>query len=197
LEEEMKKATWQFLKQGRFFECTPDTSEPGETEVSILRVKKGKADLLLCLDNEAGGNLPEAIKKSIPAIGEGFQYVATACPSYPFDFYEKLKKGLEVKGKTYIHILCPCPVGWQFDPELTVKIGHWAVESRIFPLYEVNGGSYRLTITTPKPRAVADYLKIQKRFAGLSEKDIEAVTIAVEKNYQKITDVIQSGYMER
>jgi len=185
LEEEMKKATWQFSKQGKFFECTPDTSEPGRTEVSILRVKKGKADLLLCLDNEAGGNLPEAIKKPIPAIGEGFQYVATACPSYPFDFYEKLKKGLEVKGKTYIHILCPCPVGWQFDPELTVKIGRWAVESRIFPLYEVNGGSYRLTVTTPKPRAVADYLKIQKRFADLSEKDIEAVTITVEKTTRK------------
>jgi pyruvate/2-oxoacid:ferredoxin oxidoreductase beta subunit len=193
LEEEIKKASWQTSKEGEFFACPPGSSEPGNSEVSLLRIKKGKADIMFCFDNEAGVHLPETIKKSMPisAVAEGIFYVATACPSYPFDLREKVKKAMEVEGKTYIHILCPCPVNWQFDPELTVKIGRFAVESRTFPLYEVQGGSYRLTVPIPKPRALADYLKAQKRFEDLSERQIEEATSQVESDYQKLTDTIR------
>lgn len=122
------------------------------------------------------------------AVAEGVSYVATASPSYPFDLNEKLKKALDGEGRAYIHILCPCPVGWQFEPELTVKVGRYAVESRAFPLYEVQGGAYRLTVSTPKPRVVAEYLKAQKRFENLSEKDMEEATKTLENDYRKLTD---------
>jgi hypothetical protein len=191
LEEAMVDATWQITKEGKFFECV---SELGNAGTSLLRIKKGKAELLLCFDNEAGGSVFETIKKAMPAraLAEKFDYVATACPSYPFDLNAKLKKGLENGGKAYIHVLCPCPVGWQFDPELTVKIGRFAVESRAFSLYEVSRGSYRLTVTIPKPRPLADYLKEQKRFADLSEKQMEDASAQVESDYKKLTDTIHS-----
>jgi len=193
LEKEIEKATWQPLMEGKPLEETLDIFGVGRTEVSFLRIPKGKADLMLCLDNEAGGSLNEAIEKPMPAIAvaEGFQYVATACPSYPFDLYEKVKRGLETEGKAYIHILCPCPEGWQFEPELAVKIGRWAVESRAFPLYEVGGGVYHLTVKTPEPRSIADYLKAQKRFEGLSEKELEEAQALVENEYKKLVDTIQ------
>jgi pyruvate ferredoxin oxidoreductase beta subunit len=117
--------------------------------------------------------------------------MATACPSYPFDLNEKLRKALDVEGKTYIHILCPCPVGWQFDPELTIKMGRFAVESRAFPLYEKEGGSCQLTVMTPKPRALADYLKAQKRFSDLSEQQMKEAVAQVESNYKKVIDAIR------
>lgn len=193
LEEKIEKATWQPLMEGKPLEETLDVFGVGKTEVSFLRIPKGKADLILCLDNEAGGSLNEALKKSIPsiAVAESFRYVATACPSYPFDLYEKVKRGLETEGKAYIHILCPCPEGWQFEPELAVKIGCWAVESRAFPLYEVGGGVYHLTVKTPEPRALADYLKAQKRFEGLSEGEIEEAQTLVENEYKKLIDTVQ------
>jgi pyruvate/2-oxoacid:ferredoxin oxidoreductase beta subunit len=184
LEKEIEKATWG---------GSSGTSKTERNEASFLQVQKGKTDIMLCFDNEAGGDLTEAIEKSGPAlaIAEGVAYMATACPSYPFDLHEKLKKAMDIEGKTYIHILCPCPVGWQFDPELTVKMGRFAVESRAFPLYEKEGGSYRLTVMTPKPRALADYLKAQKRFSDLSEQQMEEAVAQVESNYKKVMDAIR------
>lgn len=197
LEKEIEKATWQPLMEAETFEESLDIFGMGKTEVSFLRIPKGKTDLMLCFDNEAGGSLNEALEKPMPsiAVAEGFYYVATACPSYPFDLYEKIKKGLKTEGKAYIHILCPCPEDWKFDPELTVKIGRWAVESRAFPLYEVGGGVYHLTIETPKPRSLSDYLKAQKRFEGLSEMEIEEAQDFVENGYKKLVDNIQ-GYLD-
>jgi pyruvate/2-oxoacid:ferredoxin oxidoreductase beta subunit len=194
LEKDIEKAVWEKPAQGKLFEKMFAKSPVGNSEPSLLRIKKAKAELMLCLDNEAGGSLEEAIKKSMPAIAvaEGFQYVATACPSYPFDLYEKVKKGMEVAGRAYIHILCPCPVGWQFDQELTVKIGRWAVECRAFPLFEVSGGAaYHLTVKTQKPRSLADYLKQQYRFGELSDKQIEDAAIAVDNDYKKLIEKVQ------
>jgi len=193
LEKEIEKATWQPLMSAEAFEERLDIFEMGKTEVSFLRIPKGKADIILCLDNEAGGSLSDVLEKPMPsiAVAEGFHYVAAACPSYPFDLYAKIKRGFQTEGKVYIHILCPCPEEWKFDPELTVKIGRWAVESRAFPLYEVGGGVYHLTVETPKPRSLSDYLKAQKRFEGLSESDIEEAQAFVDNEYKRLLDTIQ------
>jgi len=193
LEKGIEKAAWQPLMEGDSFEGTLDIFGVVRGEASFLQIPKEKADLILCLDNEAGGSLNEVLEKPMPsiAVAEGFQYVATACPSYPFDLFEKVKRGFQTEGKAYIHILCPCPQGWQFEPELTVKVGCWAVESRAFPLYEVGGGVYELTLKTPKPRSLADYLNVQKRFEGLTEEEIEEAKVFVENEYKKLIDTIQ------
>ena len=144
--------------------------------------------MVICLDNEAGGSLNESLEKTYisNAAEKGFNYLATASPSYPFDLYDKIKKAVESSGNAYIHILTPCPQGWKFDTEYTVKIGYWAVESRSFPLYEIESGTYRLTVDVPKPRPVADYLKAQKRFDDLSEKDIQKAQTRVEDEYKNL-----------
>ena len=194
LEKDIEKATWQSLA-GSETSNTPDVFGVVRTEVSFLSIpKKGKSQLMLCLDNEAGGTLDDLLEKPMPplAVAEGFSYVATACPSHPFDLYEKVKRGYQTEGNSYIHILCPCPEGWQFDPDLTVKVGRWAVESRAFPLYEVGGGVYTITVKTPKPRALKDYLTPQLRFEGLSDQDIENAQEMVTKGYKKLEDAVQS-----
>ena len=73
-----------------------------------------------------------------------------------------------------------------------MKIGRWAVESRAFPLYEVGSASaYHLTVTTAKPRPLADYLKPQYRFAEISEQQIADLTTTVESDYKKLTEKMQ------
>jgi len=193
LGKDIEKATWQHLPEKGFH----DIFGAGKTEVSFLRIPKVKGDLILCFDNEAGGTLSEVLEKPMVsmAIAEGFSYVATACPSYPFDLYDKVKRGFETEGKAYLHILCPCPQGWKFDPELTVKMGFWAVECRAFPLYEAGGGMYHLTLTTPKPRSVSDYLHAQKRFENLTEKQMEEAQAFVENEHKKLADAVQN-YLE-
>lgn len=195
LEKALEGATWRFLSEADAGGDATDIFGVLRTGVSFLTIpKKGKAHLMVCLDNEAGGGLDDVLEKPLPslAVAEGFSYVATACPSHPFDLYEKVRRGFDVQGNAYVHVLSPCPQGWQFDAELTVKVGRWAVESRAFPLFEVGGGAYAITVVTPHPRLLADYLKTQERFADLSAQQIEDAQAAVDQGYKKLEASVQA-----
>jgi pyruvate ferredoxin oxidoreductase beta subunit len=124
-------------------------------------------------------------KKNMPAIAaaHNIPYVATACPSYPFDLMAKVKKGVSKPGPAYIHILSVCPTGWRCAPDLTVRIGRLAVETGIFPLYEIENGEYRLSIDPPELRPVQDYFKLQGRFRHLSEDTIKKIQDRVSREY--------------
>ncbi len=129
-------------------------------------------------------------KKNMPAIAAAHDipYVATACPSYPFDLMAKVKRGVSLPGPAYIHILSVCPTGWRCPPDLTIKIGRLAVETGIFPLYEVENGIYRLSIDVPELRPIQDYFRLQGRFRHLSEKVIEEIQDRVTKEYLKLKE---------
>ena len=127
-------------------------------------------------------------KKDMPAIAvaHNIPYVATACPSYPFDLIEKVKKALAIKGPAYVHIFSVCPTGWSCPGDLTIRIGRLAVKTGIFPLYEVVNGSYKLSIDFSKLRPVTDYMKLQGRFRHLSHDVISEVQEKVTKNYEEL-----------
>ncbi len=127
-------------------------------------------------------------KKNMPAIvaAHDIPYVATACPSYPFDLMDKVAKGAAVKGPAYIHILSPCPTGWRCASDLTIRIGRLAVETGIFPLYEVENGKYKLSFDFPQLRPVQDYLKLQGRFGHLGDNTIAIIQNRVNQEYSKL-----------
>jgi pyruvate ferredoxin oxidoreductase beta subunit len=131
-----------------------------------------------------------AWKKNMPAIvaAHDVPYVATACPSYPFDLMDKVGKGLDTAGPAYVHILSVCPTGWRCPPDLSVRIGRLAVETGIFPLYEVENGQYKLSFDFPKLRPVTDYLKLQGRFGHLSPDDINKIQTRVTEEYEKLRE---------
>ncbi len=125
-------------------------------------------------------------KKNMPAIAAAHDipYVATACPSYPFDLMDKVAKGARINGPAYVHILSPCPTGWRLATDLTVRIGRLAVETGIFPLYEIEDGRYKLSLDLPRLRPVQDYLKLQGRFRHLSPDIINEIQSRVTKEYE-------------
>lgn len=128
-------------------------------------------------------------KKNVPEImvAHNVPYVATACPSYPLDLITKVEKAKKVKGPSYIHVFSVCPTGWRAASEQTIKLGRLALETGIFPLYEVENGKYRLTIDMPeKLRPVSDYLKLQGRFRHLTPGDIEKVQEKVNQELDKL-----------
>ena len=132
-------------------------------------------------------------KKNVPAIvaAHDIPYVATACPSYPFDLMDKVAKGAATPGPAYIHILSPCPTGWRFATDLTVRLGRLAVETGTFPLYEVENGTYRLNFDFPKLRPVTDYMKLQRRFRHLSEDVINKIQQRVNSEYAKLQEKVK------
>ena len=129
-------------------------------------------------------------KKNMPAIAaaHNIPYVATACPSYPFDLIEKVEKGASTPGPAYVHILSVCPTGWRCPTDLTVRMGRLAVETGIFPLYEVENGKYKLNFDFPELRPVGDYLKLQGRFRHLSEDLIAKIQQRVTADYAALKE---------
>ncbi|MGB2841529.1 MAG: pyruvate synthase subunit PorB [Halobacteriota archaeon] len=129
-------------------------------------------------------------KKNMPeiAVAHKIPYVATACPSYPFDLMDKVKKGAEIEGPAYVHILSPCPTGWRCPPNLSIELGRLAVETGVFPLYEVINGEYRLSIDLPELKPVKEYMKKQGRFRHLTEDVIEKIQARVEAEYLELRE---------
>ncbi len=129
-------------------------------------------------------------KKNMPAIAvaHDIPYVATACPSYPIDLVQKVKKAAEIEGPAYIHILSVCPTGWRSAPELSIKLGRLAVETGVFPLYEVEKGRYRLNIDFPKLKPIKEYLKLQGRFRHLTDDMIGGIEKRVQKEYEELKE---------
>ena len=127
-------------------------------------------------------------KKDMPAIAaaHNIPYVATACPSYPFDLMYKVKKGLAVEGPAYIHILSVCPTGWRCPADLSVRIGRLAIKTGIFPLYEVEDGQYKMSIDFPKLLPVTEYMNLQGRFRHLKPDVIEQIQQTVNKKYEEL-----------
>jgi pyruvate ferredoxin oxidoreductase beta subunit len=121
---------------------------------------------------------PRHKKNAVELISEGHpdvKYVATASIAYPRDLISKIRKALEKKGPTFIHLLAPCPKGWRFPAEKTIDIGKLAVETGMWKLYEIDEGERTETYVPREFRPVKDYIQAQGRFSHLTEEDIEKI----------------------
>ncbi len=127
-------------------------------------------------------------KKNMPEIAasHNIPYVATACSSYPFDLMEKVKKAAAMEGPAYVHILSVCPTGWRIPPDQAIAVGRLAVETGMFPLYEVVNGKYRMTLEFPEHRPVSEYLKAQGRFRHLTPDMVEKIQARVDSDYKRL-----------
>jgi len=127
-------------------------------------------------------------KKNMPKIAaaHNIPYVATACPSYPFDLLAKAKKARMANGPSYLHILSVCPTGWRIPSDLAIRYGRLAVETGVFPLYEIENGKYRLTYNPEPLRHVVDYMNGQGRFRHLTVKTISQIQEKVIKDWGRM-----------
>jgi pyruvate ferredoxin oxidoreductase beta subunit len=122
----------------------------------------------------------DTTKKDMPAIAaaHGCSYVATASIGYPQDFKDKVRRGLEQGGPTYVQVSTPCMLGWEFDPEDTVTVAKLAVETGLHPLYEVVDGELEDVKRIRDRKPVREYLELQGRFDHLFEQDGGAEVVA-------------------
>jgi len=137
----------------------------------------------------------ETPKKDIMEImaAHRIPYAATASPAFPEDFLAKMRKAKERKGLRFLHILSSCPPGWKFPSELSLKISRLAVDTKIFPLYEIeNGRRYALTVQ-PRGKPVQEYFKLQGRFGHLGAKEIAAIQKNVDAEWEVLTAKMEQG----
>ena len=129
-------------------------------------------------------------KKNMPEIAaaHNIPYVATATHGYPFDLMAKVRKAVDTPGPAYIHILSVCPTGWRSATDTVNRQSRLAVQTGVFPLYEVDNGVYRMSVDLPKLRPIRDYLKVQGRFRHLSDDIIDQIQERVELEDQKLLE---------
>ena len=127
-------------------------------------------------------------KKNMPKIAaaHNIPYVATACPSYPFDLINKVKKARMINGPSYIHILSVCPTGWRIPSDQAIRYGRLAVETGVFPLYEIVNGKYSLTYNPEPLRHMVDYFNGQGRYRHLTVKTISKIQERVNLDWKRL-----------
>lgn len=127
-------------------------------------------------------------KKDVPMIMAAHKvpYIATASLAYLQDYLKKLRKATKIEGFRYIHVLGPCPPGWGFDPEKTIKISRLAVETGMWLLYEIENGVFRLTVKPKRRKPVKEYLKAQGRFRHLTDEQIDMIQKDVDQQCSQL-----------
>jgi pyruvate ferredoxin oxidoreductase beta subunit/2-oxoisovalerate ferredoxin oxidoreductase beta subunit len=140
---------------------------------------------------------PEASpKKDMLAImaAHRIPYLATATIAYPLDLIEKVHKAHATRGTRFLHILSPCPPGWKYPDEETIELSRMAVEARVFPLVEVEGGQrWRVTLDPSPVAPVGPYLKAQGRFRHLTEQHEAYIQREVDARWEMIQQRVRDS----
>ena len=128
-------------------------------------------------------------KKDIDAImaAHRIPYLATASVAFPEDLYKKALKAKGIRGTRFLHIYAPCPSGWKSRPEDTVKLARLAVQTGIFPLYEIEDGEKpTISIKVKERKPIGDYLKLQGRFRHLKEQDVIDMQAEIDRKNERL-----------
>jgi pyruvate ferredoxin oxidoreductase beta subunit/2-oxoisovalerate ferredoxin oxidoreductase beta subunit len=111
-------------------------------------------------------------------------YAATASIAFPEDLVRKFQKAKELQGGSrFLHVLATCPPGWRVPSELSVKVARLAVQTNIFPLYEVEDG-INYTLNYEGHRKIKDYLEIQGRFKHLTDEVTHQIQSLVDEDWK-------------
>jgi pyruvate ferredoxin oxidoreductase beta subunit len=120
------------------------------------------------------------------------RYVATVCASYAVEMMNRVRKALTIGGPTFVHSLDPCPKGWDYDPMLSHELGELAVNSGVWPLYDVENGVLKLYGRTKgiaekrsKRIPVRDFLIKQGRFAHFTDDDVDYFQHKIDQMWDK------------
>lgn len=171
-------------------------------------VERNENFLYVCYDNEAymntgiqrssstpygawtttttGRDWKRLRKKNIVEVlvAHRIPYAATASIAYPDDLLRKARKAKETKGSRFLHIYASCPTGWRIPAEMSVKIARMAVQTNIFPLYEVEDGLRYTLNFKPREYLVREYFRLQGRFRHLTDQDLDQIQQMVNEDWE-------------
>jgi len=106
------------------------------------------------------------------------------------DLSTKAHKAIYTPGAAFLNVMSPCPRGWRYPSEDILKVTKAAVETCVWPLFEVIDGKWVLNYEPTKKLPVTEYLKMQGRFAHMfkagNEWMLEAAQKEVDRNWQEL-----------
>jgi len=142
------------------------------------------------------------IKKDLTAIvaAHGIPYVAQASPHRARDLMNKVQKAVGIDGPCFINVLSPCPRGWRYAPDQTMQIAKLAVDTCVWPLYEIEDGKLTINYKPREKKPMQEWLKSQGRFRHLfspkNEYLIEEIQQDIDRKWQKLLALEAMGAEE-
>jgi len=124
-------------------------------------------------------------------VAHDLPYVAQSYVGNWNDFITKVQKALSINGPSFINILTPCRLGWGYKPEDTMSIARLAVETCIWPSYEVDKGIYKINVRPKEKKPVSDFLKPQGRFRHLFKPDNIHIVEKIQEYVDEKWDTLQ------
>jgi pyruvate/2-oxoacid:ferredoxin oxidoreductase beta subunit len=115
-------------------------------------------------------------------------YVATATLSHLEDYAKKLMKAKEKtkEGFAYLHVFCPCTVGWRTPPAASIEVCREAVRTNYFPLWEVEDGRFTITQPVKDPKPVSDLVAMIGKFKHLQAPEIAVLQEQVDRRFHTL-----------
>lgn len=138
------------------------------------------------------GNFKKTMPKDLIGIvvAHNVSYVATASLAFLKDFRRKIEIAKKTEGFRLLMIDGPCPPGHKTEPEQSIQISRLAVESNLYPLYEVEYGKYTMSYIPENKVPVEECMKLQGRFRHLfingSDEAIQEIQSWTDDNMKKL-----------
>jgi pyruvate/2-oxoacid:ferredoxin oxidoreductase beta subunit len=134
------------------------------------------------------GDPKKVRKKDIMQIlaAHKIPYAATASIAYPEDLVRKVQKAASIEGTKFLHIYATCPTGWKVPSEISVRLARLAVQTRIFPLYELEDGERYTINVEPIGYLVDEYFQTQGRFQHLSREDLDRIQEETDHTWERL-----------
>ena len=124
-------------------------------------------------------------------VAHGIPYVAqTTYVGNMKDLHDKAHRAIYTEGAAFLNVLSPCPRGWRYPAEDLAMITKLAVDTCVWPMFEVIEGEYHLTYEPKQKLPVADFMKVQGRFKHCFQKGnewiLEEAQAWVDQKWEKL-----------
>lgn len=137
----------------------------------------------------AGKVIPgkKEISKDLTAImaAHDIPYVAQGAVGYHMDLMRKADKAFSMQGPKFMNVFAPCRLGWGSDPSKTMEIARLAVDTCVWPIYEIVEGEWKLTRKIKDKKPVTEWFKTQNRFRHLLKPENEELVKEIQEDIDR------------
>jgi pyruvate/2-oxoacid:ferredoxin oxidoreductase beta subunit len=158
----------------------------------------GTATSTTPLGRESRGKTTGAKNLPLVMAMHDIPYVATATLSHLEDYAKKLvkAKAKAKEGFAYLHVFCPCVVGWKIPTDSSIEVCREAVRTNYFPLWEAEDGDFRITHRVASPNPVAELAKTLGKMKHLSPEELTGLQAQVDKRFKTLQALCGTGQQE-
>ncbi len=172
-------------------------------------LERGDRVLYICYDNEAYMNTGIQASSSTPfgasttttpagkpvnhkdllgiVRAHNIHYCASASIANLPDLRKKVGKAKRTDGPSFLHIHCPCPTGWGYDPAKSIEVCRKAIQTGAWVLCEYEDGDITVNVKPAQLKPLADYVKMQSRFRNMSDEEIKIAEAQIAEHFRTLS----------